>query len=42
MQTNFTEFAYKIHYLANTGQFKVFLIVLVLVGILSLITIDQE
>ncbi len=42
MQTDFLEFAYKIHHLANTGEFKVFLIVLVLVGLLSLITIDQE
>ena len=42
MQTNFVEFAYKIHHLANTGEFKAFLVFLVLFGILSLITIDQE
>ena len=42
MQTNFIEFANEVHYLAHTGEFKVFLLVLFVFGILSLITIDQE
>mgnify|MGYP003133311449 CR=1 FL=1 len=42
MQTNFITFANKVHELANSPQFTVFLIVLVVFGIISLITIDQE
>jgi len=42
MQTDFLDFANKMHYLANTGTFKAFLVFLVLLGILSLINIDQE
>jgi len=42
MQTDFLHFANKVHDLANSPQFTVFLFLLVVFGIISLITIDQE
>ena len=42
MQTDFITFANKVHELANSPQFTVFLILLVVFSIISLITIDQE
>jgi hypothetical protein len=42
MQTDFLHFANKVHVFANSPQFMVFLILLVVFGIISLITIDEE
>ena len=42
MQTDFLTFAKEVHEFANSPQFMVFLILLVVFGIISLITIDQE
>lgn len=42
MQTDFLNFANKVHELANSPQFTVFLILLVVFGIISLLTIDEE
>ena len=41
MQTDFLVFANKVHDLANSPQFTVFLILLVILGIISLLTIDE-
>jgi hypothetical protein len=42
MQTDFLKFANEMHYVANTGLFKVFLLCICIFGILSVITIDEE
>jgi hypothetical protein len=41
MQTDFIVFANKVHNLANSPQFTGFLILLVVLGIISLLTIDE-